>query len=411
MGTGKAEMSTTGYFDYNATTPLCREAIEAFEGSVAYFGNPSSRYTLSREVQWRLSAARQQVAQLIGANPDEIIFTSGGTEANNWALKGTLLRALSEYALTQDTEPGHIVISEIEHASVLEVVRYLQRAFAFEATFVKPNWEGLIEPKILKRCLRPHTRLVSVMLVNNEVGSIQPIREIAEIVRPRGIHFHVDGVQGVGKLPVDVYDLQVDTLSFSAHKFYGPKGVGGLYVRDGVVLEPLIHGGGQESGQRGGTEAVAAIAAMAAAAEVAYRSLPEFVNRTNTLRYMLRTLLNERVPGIQFNGPRDPEWQASNTLSVSIPDIRAEALAALLDHKHGIQVSLGSACSNNKSVSLSHVLTAIGLDEPTIKGTLRISLGQYTKEDDLSRFVTAVAECVAELRRIARTVPNELAVA
>lgn len=396
----------TGYFDYNATTPLCEDAIEAFTQALHCFGNPSGKYKLAKEAKRRLIEGRQQVAALIGATPEEIVFTSGGTEANNWAIKGALT---ARGAFQHGRAPRHIVISEIEHSSVLEVANYLARVFAFEVTRVAPNREGIIEVAAVEAALRPNTELVSIMLVNNEVGSIQPIGEIAAMLRPRGIHFHVDGVQGVGKLPVDVHALAVDTLSFAAHKFYGPKGVGGLYIRPGLTIEPLIHGGGQEDGLRGGTEAVAMIAAMGAAAEAASKEMAQPSSRMAELRATLCRLLTERLPNISFNGPREAARQAPNTLSLCIEGIRAEALAAMLDHKHGIQVSLGSACSNNKQTLLSHVLTAMGLDEQTIKGTMRISIGRYTKEEDLLRFVDALVEGVAQLGMIGKSLHHEAA--
>jgi cysteine desulfurase len=265
----------------------------------------------------------------------------------------------------------------------------------------------MISAKAVEASLRPDTQLVSIMLVNNEVGTLQPIRQIAHILRPRGVHLHVDGVQAVGKSNVDVHALGLDTMAFAGHKFYAPKGVGGLYIRRGVSVEPLLHGGGQERGLRGGTEAVAAIVAVGAAARAAYAALPELVSRLAKFRNILRRLLVERVPGVTFNGPRDLDSQAPNTLSVCVEGVRAEALAAMLDHMHGIQVSLGSACSNNKSVSLSHVLVAMGLSESAIRSTLRVSMGRYTQEDDLVRLADALASGVCALKRISRTVHHE----
>jgi cysteine desulfurase len=398
-------MSLSGYFDYNATTPMCDGALQAFDRVLRNFGNPSSKYSIAKEARSCLAQARRLVAQLIGAEAEEIIFTSGGTESNNWAIKGALT---AKPNFPGNPNPGHIVISEIEHSSVLEIAKYLERVFSFEVTRVKPNREGLITPQAVQACLRPNTALVAIMMVNNEVGSIQPIRQIAKILRPRAIHFHVDGVQGVGKVLVDVKDLEVDTLSFAAHKFYGPKGVGGLYIRPGVTIEPLIHGGGQEGGLRGGTESVALVAAMGAAAEETHRQLPELASLATEARELLRRLLTAWVPGVSFNGP-NAEHLAPNTLSLCIEGVRAEALAALLDQKYGIQVSLGSACSNNKAAMLSHVLLAMGLSENTIKGTLRISIGQYTRKDDLFRFVDAIAEGVAQLQRIGGRQKHETA--
>lgn len=401
-------MSRRGYFDYNATTPVCREAIETFHAVIDDFGNPSSKYGLAKSPKTLLKHARVQVARLIGAQAEEVFFTSGGTEANNWAIKGALI---ARGAIGRNTTPAHIVVSEVEHSSVLAVAQHLERVFGFEVTRVAPDREGLIRVSAVVQSLRPNTQLAAIMLVNNEVGTVQPIADIAQALRDRGVHLHVDGVQAVGKMEIDVHGLGVDTLAFAGHKFYGPKGVGGLYVRSGVAVEPLIHGGGQEQGQRGGTESVAAIAAMGSAADATYAILPELVARLTEYRELLRAKLLERVPGVAFNGPSKAHELAPNTLSVRVDGVRAEALAAVLDNIHGIQVSLGSACSNNKAVSLSHVLQAMGLSESEIKATLRVSIGQYTEEADLDSFATAVAEGVRMLHRIGQTGEPRRAVA
>lgn len=396
-------MPTQGYFDYNATTPVCQAAIDAFSEAIAEFGNPSSKYGLAKSPKERLDEARNRIAQLIMADPDEITFTSGGTEANNWAMKGALY-ACGAMTPGADNKPAHIVISEIEHSSVLEVASFLERVFGFEVTRLRPNSEGLIQVESVRAALRPNTRLVSIMLVNNEVGTMQPIREIARLLHERNLHFHVDGVQAVGKIEVDVHDLDVDTLAFAGHKFYGPKGVGGLYIKRGVKVEALLHGGGQERGLRGGTEAVASIVAMGAAAAWTGSGLHELQIKLAGFKHHMRDLLRERIPDIHFHGPEDESLQAPNTLSVCVPGIRAEALAALLDNMFGMQVSLGSACSNNKEISLSHVLVAMGLDEETIKSTMRVSFGHYTHENDLLRFADALGKGVNTLRRISKNV-------
>lgn len=401
-------MSQHGYFDYNATTPVGREAIDTFQKVLSEFGNPSSTYGLATSPKNLLKNARQQVARLIGAGAEEVFFTSGGTEANNWAIKGALI---SRGVIGRSVRPAHIVVSEIEHSSVLAVAEHLERVFGIEVTRVAPDREGLIQASTVVQSLRPNTQLAAIMLVNNEVGTIQPIAEIAQALRDRSVHLHVDGVQAVGKMEVDVHRLGVDTLSFAGHKFYGPKGVGGLYIRAGVTVEPLIHGGGQERGQRGGTESVAAIAAMGAAADATYKILPELIARLTEYRELLRAKLLERVRCVAFNGPSSLHELASNTLSVRVDGCRAEALAAVLDNIHGIQVSLGSACSNNKTMSLSHVLQAMGLSESEIKATLRISIGQYTEEAHLDAFVSAVAEGLRTLERFGQTGESRHAIA
>jgi len=263
-------MPLHGYFDYNATTPVCDEAVQALRLAETEFANPSGKYALAKKAKEALALAREQVARMVNSGSDEIAFTSGGTEANNWAIKGVLA---AQGAFGRRAEPAHVIVSAIEHASVLEVASYLERIFDCEVTRLKPDAEGKVSASTVAAALKSNTRLVSVMLVNNEVGTLQPVRQIAALLRERGIHFHVDGVQAVGKIHVDVRELGMDTMSFAAHKFYGPKGVGGLFVRRGVRLEPLLHGGGQEGGTRGGTEAVASIAAMGAAAEATQRML------------------------------------------------------------------------------------------------------------------------------------------
>ncbi|MET0382371.1 MAG: cysteine desulfurase family protein, partial [Burkholderiaceae bacterium] len=255
-------MSVRGYFDYNATTPMCPEAMQAFTSVLQGFGNPSSKHTLAKSSKQALTQARQQVARLLGCEAGQLVFTSGGTEGNNWAIKGALM---ARGAIGRAAQPAHIILAQIEHPSVLEIAAHLERVFGIEVTRLKPDADGIISAEAVEAALRPNTQLVSIMLVNNEVGTVQPVRQIARLLRSRGVHFHVDGVQAVGKIHVDVHALGIDTLSFAAHKFYGPKGAGGLFIRDGVTVEPLLHGGGQEGGQRGGTEAVASIAAMGAA--------------------------------------------------------------------------------------------------------------------------------------------------
>lgn len=396
-------MLSQGYFDYNATTPMCQQAIESLNGALCDFGNPSSKYSMATANRHRLDVARKQVARLVGCDSSEIAFTSGGTEANNWAIKG----ALTSRGCLRRAQPAHIIVSEIEHSSVLEIAAYLERVFGFEVTRIKPNSEGIISAKSVEAALRPNTQLVSIMLVNNEVGTLQPASEISKLLQPHGIHFHADGVQAVGKIHVHAHEIGVDSLSFAAHKFYGPKGVGGLYIKSGITIEPLLHGGGQESGLRGGTEAVSLITAMGAAAELSYAELPELLFRATNHRITLSRLLMEGVPGVSFHGPSNPDQQIPYTLSVCIDGIRAEALAAILDQMHGIQVSLGSACSNNKTMSLSHVLLAMGVSERNIKSTFRVSFGRLTEAQDLKRFASAVTGSVRSLQRISRAVDHE----
>lgn len=392
-----------GYFDYNATTPMCQQAMDALSGMLADFGNPSSKYSRAESSKSRLATARAQLAQLLGCLTEELVFTSGGTEANNWAIKG----ALSSMGALRSAAPIHIVTSRIEHSSVLEIAAYLERAFGIEVTHVMPDAQGIVSVEAVEAALKPNTRLVSIMMVNNEVGAIQPVRDLAPVLRARGIHFHVDAVQAVGKFHMNAHELGIDTLAFAGHKFYGPKGVGGLYIRQGVELEPLLHGGGQEKGLRGGTEAVALIVAMGAAAEEAHRTMADSTARATTVNADFRRLLADTIPGVSFNGPVDPAQRVPSTLSVCIEGIRAEALAAILDQMYGIQVSLGSACSNNKTTSLSHVLVAMGMSEAAIKATLRVSFGRFTEDRDFERVTSAMAQGVRSLQRISSSISHD----
>lgn len=388
-------MTVHGYFDYNATTPVCEEAAVAFANAMQQFGNPSSKYSRAGTPKQIVDDARSEVARLINAKPDELSFTSGGTEANNWAIKGAFFQ---KYRTTSATP--HIITSAIEHASVLETCAFLEETFNCEVTRIPPNREGIVDAAAVAAVLRPETTVVSVMLANNEVGAIQPVKNIAEQLRGKQVHFHVDAVQAVGKIPVDAHELGVDTLSFSGHKFYAPKGIGGLYIKTGVEIASLLHGGGQEKGLRGGTEPVALAAALAAAAGWANAAIKNQLDHARRITDLLRSELLEIAPTSYFHGPSQAGERAPNTLSLCIPGVRAEALAAMLDHMHGIQVSLGSACSNNKSMALSHVLVAMGLSDEAIKSTLRVSVGRYTTEQDVHRFVKAIQACLTVLARI-----------
>lgn len=393
-----------GYFDINATTPLCAPADEAMRSALRTFANPSASYRLARASRTLIADARAAVAGLIGAESAEIVFTSGGTEANNWAMKGAV-----DAVRGRDPDARfHLIVSAIEHASVLEVAGYLERYRNVELTVVAPDGQGVIAPQAVIDALRPHTRMVAAMLANNEIGSVQPIAAIADALRGRGIHLHTDAVQAVGKLPVDAHALGVDTLAFAAHKFQGPKGIGGLFVRAGVELVPLLHGGGQERGQRGGTEALASIVAMGAAAGHVGGKLETDILRMRAMRETLRDGLRQTIPHVVFNGPDAEEARLPNTLSVTIPGIRAEALAALLDHGHGIQVALGAACSNHKQASLSHVLQAIGLSEDRIRATLRLSLNAETPEAAIERLCDAVRKGLSQLDAIANPTRKEV---
>jgi cysteine desulfurase len=390
---GAVMQTLRGYFDYNATTPLSSQVRDAMSEAFGIFGNPSSRYRCAGSSKDLIADARRQVAALLNAKTDEIIFTSGGTEANNMAIKGMLWRYIKT--------PGHIITSEFEHPSVLATVEFFVQEFGFEVSYIKPNSKGVIELQSVEKSIRSDTQLISIMLANNEVGSIQPIKEIAKLARQCKIFFHVDAVQGVGKIPVDVNDLGCDSLSFSSHKFYGPKGVGGLYVTTDSSVPTLIHGGGQESGMRGGTENIIAIAGTGEAALEAYQNLSSWDEKQSAIKESLIAKLQEVVPDVIVNSPASRELSVPNTLNISIPGVRGEALAALLDHRFEISVAVGSACSNNKTTQLSHVLVSMGLSEKRIKSAIRISFGRYTEEDDIENLVEALAQTSFQLRQIA----------
>ena len=384
--------TTLGYFDYNATTPISDLALEAMNSTMSLFANPSSINRYGKANKALLNTCRETVAQLLGTKSKKVFFTSGGSEANNWAIKSTLLQHIKS--------PGHIITTAIEHPSVLNTVRYCAEQFGFQATFISPKANGAVAIEDVLNAIRQDTQLISIMYANNETGVLQPVEAIAQITRNRNIRFHVDGVQLVGKRKIDVEKIGLDFLSFSGHKFYGPKGIGGLYVRDTKSMFPLIHGGGQEMAMRSGTENLVAITGLAKAAEEAYANTDRWDAYYWTCKQYLIELLNKSHIGTEFNGSIDYEKSISNTLNIVIPGIRAEALAVLMEKKHDIIISIGSACSNNKTKKLSHVLEAMGLSETDIQGSIRISFGKFTTLEDIQRFVKSLEYCVNMLREI-----------
>lgn len=383
----------SGYFDYNATTPVSESVAERMVASLSQFFNASSSSKQAQVNKTTLQAARASVAKLLNCQPEQVAFTSGGSEANNWAIKGSLLPHIQT--------SGHIITTAIEHPSVLETVSYLERAFGFNVTRLKPQVNGAVSLADLKASVRDNTLLISVMHANNESGVIQPVEEIADFARDCGIKCHVDAVQVVGKRAVDLDALGADYVSCSAHKFYGPKGIGCLYIREPAKLEPLIHGGGQEMGMRAGTENLTAIAGMAQAAEDCIKFVDQWDNHYRHCKIHLMEKLLQLPFEVQFNGDTAADSAVSNTINFSIQGVRAEALSAFLDRKYGIQVSIGSACSNNdKRKQYSHVLTAMGLDEKRIQGALRVSFGRYTDFSDIDHFVMQLERCVDNLLQI-----------
>ena len=371
-------MKSRIYLDYCATTPvhsIVRDAIlSALE---ADFGNPSSLHWAGQNAAGLLKQARADVASALGCAPDEIIFTSGATEADNLAIFGGLKRL--------PPNKTHLITSAIEHHAVLHAAQELERE-GCAVTCLPVDGRGLVDPEDVRRAIRPETALISIMLVNNEVGSIQPIAEISRIARERGICLHTDAVQGIGLLDVDVNALGVDMLSLSAHKIYGPKGIGALYVRRGIELSPLIVGGAQEGSRRAGTENVPGILGLAAAVKLVRGHRAEERARLLGLRERLVNAMQASGPGVIVNGPKGEV--APHVVSVSFEGADAEMLQIRLNQE-GFAVSLGSAC-NSKSIEPSHVLTAMGLPREQIEATLRISLGMFTTEAELDLFADAL---------------------
>ena len=361
------------YLDYNATTPIAPAAQEAMLPFLAeYFGNPSSDHALGRASYEAVEEARLKVARLLGADPSEVVFTSGGTESNNLAVVGVALRQAA-------VGGGHLVISAIEHPAILEPAKFLE-SFGFDVTLVECDSEGIVHPEAVEAAIRDDTFLVSVMHANNEIGTVQPIRLISELCRDLGILLHTDAAQTVGKIHTPVTDLGVDMLSLAGHKMYAPKGIGALYVRQGTRLEPVLHGAGHERGLRPGTENVSHIVALGHAASIAERNLAEAGERMAMLRDRLERRLTDAIPqGLSINGQRAE--RLPNTLSVNFP--RANG-GELLRRIPELCASTGSACHSG-SDNLSPTLTAIGLTPKVAAGTIRLSVGWYTSEGDVDR--------------------------
>jgi cysteine desulfurase len=363
---------TAIYLDYNATTPIdpmVSEAVQSFlAGGVAgVFGNPSSGHAYGQVAHEAVGKAREQVADLLGCAPDEIVFTGCGSEADNLALKG-IAEAYRERG-------DHIITSQIEHPAVLNTCRYLER-HGYRVTYLPVDEYGRVNPAEVERTLSPETILVSIMHANNETGVLQPVAEIAALARRRGISVHTDAAQSVGKVPTSVDELGVDLLTVAGHKLYAPKGIGALYVRAGTRLESLIHGAGHEGGRRAGTENVPYIVALGAACNIASRTMAEYAPRMRTLRDKLFRLLAEGVPGLALNGHSGE--RLPNTLNVSFPRVDAEQLLVAAPM---VAASTGSACHAGRTEP-SSVLMAMGLDRERALGAVRLSLGKFTSDQD-----------------------------
>lgn len=383
------------YLDHSATTPVRDEVLQAmlpFYGP--RFGNPSSIHSLGREVRQAIEASREKVAQVLNCDPSEVVFTGSGTESDNQAIKG---------AVFANRDRGdHIITTKIEHHAVLHTFEYLQKHFNIRTTFLGVDRFGLVDPEELRRAISEKTILVSVMQANNEVGTIQPLPELADICRENRVLFHSDAVQAFGKLETDVKNLGVDMLSVSAHKIYGPKGVGALYVKKGTRLHPLVHGGGHERNRRAGTENAAGIAGLGAAAELAAGERLAQRDRLTALRERLWQGIERNIPHVRRNG--HPERSLPGTLNVSFEYIEGEGILLSLDMK-GIAASSGSACTSG-SLEPSHVLAAMGVPTEIAQGSLRFSLGRDNTEEQMDYTVEVLSRAVARLREMSPIAPR-----
>ncbi len=374
------------YLDYNATTPIDEEVAGAMKPFIdRYFGNPSSTHQFGVEAKKAVEKARKQVAELIGCPPHEIVFTSGGSESNNYAIKGAVLANRSK--------GNHIITSQIEHPAVIEVCRYLENQ-GFSVTYLSVDEHGLIDPKDLEKAIGRNTTLITIMHANNEVGTIQPVEEIAGVAKAHGILFHTDAAQSTGKIPTDVKEMGADLLSVAGHKLYGPKGIGALYIREGVHLEKLIHGADHERNLRAGTENVIQIAGLGKACEIAGRDLEQNSAIMQETRDLLYQRLKEELPDIKLNG--HPEKRLPNTLSICFPHVEANILLNELSDR-GIAASAGAACHTD-TIDVSPVLQAMEIDEHYAMGTIRFSTGKYTTNEEINYGVRMIREAITRLK-------------
>jgi len=374
------------YLDHNATTPTHPEVVKAmlpyFE---EVFGNASSIHQFGQQARKAIDEAREKVAEFIGAKPEEIVFTSGGTESNNLAIKGIL------YA--NESKGKHIITSSIEHHSVLNPCKYLEKK-GFKVTYLPVDKYGVIEPEGVKEAISNETILISIMHANNEVGTIESITEIGTIAKEKGIHFHTDAVQSVGKIPVNVNELNVDLLSLSGHKIYGPKGISALYIRKGTRIQPLIHGGHHEKNRRAGTENVPAIVGLGKAIEIVNETMETGLIHLTNLRNKLCSGIGEKIDHVQLNG--HPGKRLPNTLNISFEFVEGESIILNLDMK-GVAVSSGSACTSG-SLEPSYVLKAMGVEPAIAQGSIRFSLGKDNTEEDIDYVLEILPEIISRLR-------------
>lgn len=383
------------YLDNSATTPIKGDVLkEMLPFLTEHFGNASSLYTPGLVARRALDEAREKVAALINAKSNEIYFTGCGSESDNWVLKGV--------ASSLKNKGNHIITTVTEHPAMLRTCEYLEKN-GYEVTYLGIDDQGRLNPAELEAAIKDTTILVSIMMVNNEIGTIHPIKELAAIAKKHGVLFHTDAVQAVGNVPIDVKDLGVDFLSMSAHKIYGPKGVGGLYIRRGAKLGTLIFGGGQESGKRAGTENVAGIVGFGKAAELAMNSLDEHIKHSTEMRNYLAEKLTAEIPDVIINGSMDNRHPGN--LNVTFKYIEGESILVQLD-ACGICISTGSACSS-KSLKPSHVLSALGVPVELIHGTVRFSVGDFTTKEDIDYTVECTKKIVAWLRDLSPLSPKK----
>jgi cysteine desulfurase len=374
------------YLDYAATTPTDPAVIQAMQPYFfEKFGNPSSIHSFGQDARKAVEDSRKTVADFLAAKPEEIVFTSGGTESNNFAIGGV--------AYAMQHKGNHIVTTAIEHHAVTEPCKVLEKR-GFEVTFVAVDKYGLVDPGDIRKAITDKTVLVSVMQANNEIGTIQPVEEIGKITRGKGVYFHTDAVQTVGHIPVDVDGLNVDLLSLSAHKFYGPKGVGALYIRKATRIERFLHGGDQEKGRRASTHNTPGIVGLAKALELCRQKMDEEARLQEALRDKLIRAVPDKIPDVFLNG--HPVKRLPNNVNFSIKYIEGESMLLNLDML-GIAASTGSACTST-SLEPSHVLLAIGLAHEIAHGSLRITLGRWTKQEDIDYLIDHLPKIVAKLR-------------
>ena len=376
------------YLDYAATTPMHPEVEKAIHPYFSEkFGNASSIYSFGQEAKEAMDNARNRIATFLGANNEEIVFTSGGTESDNFALKGI--------AFANQNKGNHVIVSSIEHHAIIETCKFIKK-IGFEVSYIKASGNGLIDPSEVKNSITSKTILVSIMHGNNEVGTIQPISEISKITREAGVFFHTDAVQTTGHIPVDVKELGVDLLSISAHKLYGPKGVGALYIKKGTKIIPFIHGGSQEKGRRAGTENIPGIIGLGKAIEIAQSEMAEESKRLIYLRNKLIEGVMTKIEYVHLNG--DEVKRLPNNVNISIDFIEGESICLNLDLE-GICTSTGSACSSS-SLEPSHVLLAMGIPAAQSHSSLRFTMGKWTTEEEIDRVLEILPRVVSKLRSI-----------